>query len=30
VLGQTRVLPQALDTMYQRLKAVADELSAKI
>ena len=30
VVGQTRVLPQALVTMHQRLKTVADELSAKI
>ena len=29
VLGQTRVLPQAVETMYRRLKTVADELSAK-
>jgi len=29
VVGQTRVLPQALETMRARLKTVADELSAK-
>ena len=29
VVGQTRVLPQALETMRQRLKTVADGLSAK-
>ena len=29
VIGQTRVLPQALATMYQRLAAVANELSTK-
>ena len=28
VLGETRVLPQSLDTMYQRLHAVAAELIA--
>lgn len=29
VLGDTRVLPQSLATMYQRLRAVADGLKAK-
>ena len=29
VLGQTRVLPIALDTMYQRLRTVAIELAAR-
>jgi ATP adenylyltransferase len=29
VIGQTRVLPQSLDTMYQRLRSVADQLAAK-
>lgn len=29
VVGQTRVLPQALETMQQRLSAVAKELSTK-
>ena len=29
VLGQTRVLPQALDTMYQRLQSVAAALVAR-
>ena len=29
VIGQTRVLPQALETMRQRLAAVANELSTK-
>ena len=29
VLGQTRVLPVALDTMYQRLRAVAIEVAAR-
>jgi len=28
VIGQTRVLPQSLDSMYQRLRAVADQLAA--
>ena len=30
VVGQTRVLPQALETMQQRLAEVAKELSAKM
>jgi ATP adenylyltransferase len=29
VIGQTRVLPQSLEAMYQRLRSVADKLSAK-
>jgi ATP adenylyltransferase len=29
VIGQTRVLPQSLDAMYQRLRSVADQLAAK-
>ncbi len=29
VIGQTRVLPQSLDAMYQRLRAVADSLPSK-
>jgi ATP adenylyltransferase len=29
VIGQTRVLPQSLDAMYQRLKATADSLAPK-
>ena len=29
VIGQTRVLPQSLDAMYQRLRAVADSLPTK-
>jgi ATP adenylyltransferase len=29
VLGDTRVLPQSLEAMYQQLKATADRLSAK-
>jgi ATP adenylyltransferase len=28
VIGETRVLPQSLDAMYQRLRSVADKLSA--
>lgn len=27
VIGETRVLPQSLDAMYQRLRSVADQLS---
>ncbi len=29
VIGQTRVLPQSLQAMYRRLRAVADKLAAK-
>lgn len=29
VIGQTRVLPQSLEAMYQRLRAVADQRPAK-
>ena len=29
VLSQTRVLPQSLDTMYRRLRTVADQLAAE-
>jgi ATP adenylyltransferase len=29
VIAQTRVLPQSLDAMYQRLRAVAGQLAAK-
>jgi ATP adenylyltransferase len=29
VIGQTRVLPQSLDAMYQKLRTVADGLKAK-
>jgi ATP adenylyltransferase len=29
VIGQTRVLPQSLEAMYQRLRAVADSLKPK-
>ena len=29
VIAQTRVLPQSLDAMYQRLRATADQLAAK-
>jgi len=29
VLGETRVLPQSLEAMYQRLKEIANQLAAK-